>query len=722
MSRKVTATLYYALCAIEGGLVFSAYWQGADQSIAGGLFGVPPLRLSLLVVVGTLSIGFLALALLEWYARTDKQSPTVRLLAHRKLIFAAAVLFTFGLLSALIFALSPMRFERLYQYVLRFQALIWWAILIGIQFIVMTLVIYGRRYWMGTWQDIADHPRTEQLKQGLNSPYTGWVLLGLAFLVGLSKVWYGRFVDEHDNITVGWLLTEGYTLYRDVFSHHFPLPYYWNALVISIFGNSFVAIRVALLILQIGLFAISMRITRLFLAIGLTALSWNLINQFHRGQEAIYATFEGIFTTTIFIIIFWSLVTRNRLSKPVLVLLGTLMALAILTDPLMVYPVWIALLALFVAGWQTNDHQPALRKALWAVLIPIGMIILIGVIYAGYLALSGTALDFYQSTFWFNNEIYAKYVDAKPLRLARIGQKLLTGLDILDGRWYRELSPFMELETYHSVKLANEHLYSSWIFASFLSRLSILACMLGLIFDRKYWGAIALYAFSASLLVRADDGLYAIGFSMLSLFAAFYLLTDLRQPNWLFDNEEEGRGARKTPLRIGKFLWYALLLLIAAMQFWSAFRGGFYIASNRNTVMSKRHVTLYEKLGDDIGMLTCNQENVELSVFPINPIVHFVTEIPPASKYVFMYPWVAEIGQTELIAELREHPAAVVWINTARKSGSPDGVAAYMADTIKFLDEEYFIIGDDFWMSPELAEICEPSEAQIQEFLGEEIE
>jgi len=314
MSRKVIAPLYYALCAIEGGCVFNSYLRGADQNVAGALFSVTPLRLGLLVIVGSLSIGFLSLALLEWRTRTDAQSPTVRLLAKRKLIFAAAVLFTFGLLSALIFALSPMHFERLYQYVLRFQALIWWAILIGLQFIVMTLVIYGRRYWMETWQDIADHPRTAQLKQAVNSPYTGWVLLGLAFLVGLSKVWYGRFVDEHDNITVGWLLTEGYTLYRDVFSHHFPFPYYWNALVISIFGNSFVAIRVALLTLQISLFAISMRITRFHLAIGLTVLSWNLINQFHRGQEAIYATFEGIFTTTIFIIIFWSLVTRNRLS------------------------------------------------------------------------------------------------------------------------------------------------------------------------------------------------------------------------------------------------------------------------------------------------------------------------------------------------------------------------------------------------------------------------
>ncbi len=716
------ATLNFSLCATEGGLVLRTYWQGASQGPGAAFLGLPPLRLGLLMVISLLTMGFMVLALLEWRARTEDHSPTVRLLANRKLVFFATIIFTAGIFSVAIFALSPLRFENLYQYVLRFDVLILWAVLIAAQLIAMTLVIYSKRYWLDTWQDIADYPRTIRLIQVLYSPCAGWTMLGLAFLLGLSKLWYGRFVDEHDNITIGWLLTEGYTLYRDVFSHHFPFPYYWNALVISIFGNSFIAIRIALLTLQIGLFAMGMRITKFYLAIGLTALSWNLINQFHRGQEAIYASFEGIFTTTIFIIIFWSLVTRNRLRKPVLVFLGILMALAILTDPLMVYPVGIALLTLFAAGWQANAQQPLMRKVLRAVGLPLGTILLIGAIYTGYLALSGTALNFYHSAVWFNNEIYAKYVDAQPLRLARIGQELFSGLNILDGRWYRELSPFIELETYRSVKLNNEHLYAGWIFTGFLSRLSILTCGLALVFDRKYWGAIALYGFSASLLVRADDGLYALGFTMLSLFAAFYLLTNLRQPSWLFDYIAVRKGAWSTARKAAKYIWYPLLLIIAIMQFWSAFRGGFYIAKNWNTMMSKRHITLYEKLGDDIHNLTCSQANVELSVFPINPIVHFVTEIPPASKYVFMYPWVAEIGQVELIADLREHPSAVVWINTARKSGAPDGVAAYMADTIKFLDEEYFIIGDDFWMSPELAEICEPSEAQLQEFLGEETE
>jgi hypothetical protein len=142
------------------------------------------------------------------------------------------------------------------------------------------------------------------------------------------------------------------------------------------------------------------------------------------------------------------------------------------------------------------------------------------------------------------------------------------------------------------------------------------------------------------------------------------------------------------------------------MQFWSAFRGGYFLADHRVDIMNKRHVTMYNKVGDDIRELACDQEDLEISVFPINPIVYFVTGIPPASRYTFMYPWVAEVGQQELIAELRENPSAVVNININRKAGSPDGPAAYMADTIEFLNETYFIIGDAFWMSPELAELC----------------
>lgn len=54
------------------------------------------------------------------------------------------------------------------------------------------------------------------------------VLLGAILVSGLRFYrlrHYLDFTDENDNTTIGWLLTQGETLYGSVFSHHMPLAY-----------------------------------------------------------------------------------------------------------------------------------------------------------------------------------------------------------------------------------------------------------------------------------------------------------------------------------------------------------------------------------------------------------------------------------------------------------------------------------------------------------------
>jgi hypothetical protein len=701
MAKKFAGTIYFILCTLEGLWVLSVFLRPSD----GATFDLSPLRLSLVSGVLILVGVFTVLAVLEWRRKSDERSPVRVILAHRYLLLLFGFAFLAGIALAYIFLFSPMRLERPYGYYLRFQPLFIWGVLIVLQFYILSLWLGGVTYWRDTWRDFTRDPWVVKTRQSMNAPAGGLVLLALSLLFGLTKVYYGRFVDEADNITTGWLISEGYTLYRDVFSHHFPFPYYWVAMVVALFGNSFIAIRISVLLLQIGLFGISMRLTGFYLAIGLTSVAWNLINQFHRGQEAIYATFEGILMVVVFMVIFYLLTKKPAVSKAVLVFLGVLLALATLSDPLMVYPVLVAFGAMFVSGVKHGSklgYREGFRRVLW-----VGMSagVVLG-IFAISLFASGTAQIFYQDTIWFNAEIYSKYVDAGPLRVGQILQNAFTGLDILDSRWVQELSPFMPMETYRSVKLENESQYFSWIFASLLFRISILACVIGLALDRKYAAGIFMFLYPTALLVREDDGLYAIGFTLVSLFAAFYLLVELQRPAML-----RGIKPRRTNLldyagRAGWATWITLLVLIGLMQAWSAFRGGYYLLDHAPDILNSRHVTQYHKFGEDIRELGCDQEDLELSVYPINPIAYFVTEIPPASRYTFMYPWVAEVGQEELINELRNHPSAVVTINTARKADSPDGPAAYMADTIQFLNESYVFVGVDFWMSPELAEIC----------------
>jgi len=660
----------------------------------------------MIVISGLMIIAFIILALIELRALFGGYSPVNSLLNRpHKLILTIVLSFT-ALASVFVLGHVIHRLFELDVIIPLWQQHFIWGVFVLLQLIGLTTLLRGKGYWREARAELINKPYIQKMQSRLTPRNIGYILLAASFLIGLTKVYFGRFVDEAEIITFGWLISRGDVLYRDIFSHHFPFPYYWTAMVVNLFGNSFAAIRISVLLLQVGLFAVSMRITKYYLAIATTSVAWNLINQFHRGQEAIYATFEGIFMSVALILILWILIQSPKVMAGILVLIGSLLGLALLTDPLMIYPTSAALLGLLVSGikyprgrrWRVG-LQHFLIAALSAALV-------IGV-YGLYLLYSDTLSEFYLETIWFNAEIYSKYVDANPNRVGAILHNLFSGINILDSRWMHELSPFMPMEAYRSVKLEDENLYSSWIYAGFLFRLSILACSLGLVLNRKIAAGIFLYIYSGSLLVREDDGLYAIAFTLASLFAAFYLLFELRKPALLYEAKRSLTKQGNTILQTLRIGWVMLLILIGAMQVWSAVRGGYFIVDNPIAFVNSNHVWQYLKFGKDIRELGCNHEDLELGVYPINPIVHFVTSIPPVSKYVWMYPWVAEIGQDDLIAELRDHTSAIIWIRVERGAGSPGGVAAYMSDTIDFLNKDYqIVLKDAIWMSPELAEKC----------------
>jgi len=714
MRRRSLAVVYCVLCVIEGIWALASIWRLPGD-------GISQLRIVILAVVALGVGGFVALAVWEWSASDEARSLLSRLMVSPARVAGVFWLWLLLLLAVYPAGFSPMRIGLINSLFRRALPLLIWAALAILQFYILVLLLHEARYFQQGWQSIVRHRRTQAALRALRSPAAGYALLLVSFVIGLTKLYYGRFVDEADNLTVGWLLTQGYTLYQDVFSHHFPFPYFWVAGVVRLAGNSFAAVRISLLLLHLGLFAVSMKTTRLYQVIGLTSLAWNLINHFHRGQEAIYATFECLLMAAAFFTIFNLLVRRSRPGKFTLLWIGTTLGMALLTDPLMVYPAGIALLGVFISG--LRQRAPAavplregLRRALWS---GGAIAVLLGV-FAVYLLASGTAGDFYQQAIWFNQEIYAKYEDARTLRFDTLLRNAATGLDVFNPRWVRHIDPFISLPTYRSVKLEDENLYATWIFSGLLSRLSILACMAGLAMRRRISALAFLYLFAAAMMVRASDGLYAMGFTLVSLFAAFYLQVELRRLAF-FRAIHTRQGGLSTGWQVVQWVWLLVLVFIGGMQVWSAFRGGYYIVKNWNWFASQRHVRMYDEFGDEIRDLACGSPDLELSVFPINPIVHFVTGIPPASRYVYMYPWVAEIGKEELITELKANPAAVVWINTGRKSGEPDSPAVYMAEVIDFLNEEYFVLGQDFWLSPELAERCgvEPGKTPFTDEISE---
>jgi hypothetical protein len=454
-----------------------------------------------------------------------------------------------------------------------------------------------------------------------------------------------------------------------------------------------------------------MKVTHFYLAIGLTSLIWNLINQFHRGQEVLYQTLEGFFLVVSFIIIFDWLVKRSKPSYITLAFVGLLLGLSLASDPLAIYPVSVAALGVFVAG-MVYQSKARWREGFRRLLVVGAVSALILIIFLVNLIASGTFKDFYRSTIWFNAEVYPKYLEQtnqiSPFQLGSILHNITTGLDIFNPRWVENTSPFFPIEPGTWV---NEAAYYNWIYSGFLFRLSILACCLGLILNRKYLSAIFLLLYSAAILLRTPLAFYAIGFALLSLFAACYLLTQLRSPALISVKTSvetnrtelnEGPSLARRPIFVA---WSVLFILIAGMWLWASFRGAYFLANQTSIKQDKEALLVWNRIGHHIRDLACGQQ-VEVAVFVGNPMTYFVSGLLPATRYTFMNPWVAEISQQEIISALNHNPSAVVWLNRRKGNQSLYPPTDYLKNLIGFLDRSYIYLGDDYWMSPELAARC----------------
>ena len=63
----------------------------------------------------------------------------------------------------------------------------------------------------------------------------------LSAIFALFRFWETRywleFPDETDNIVVGWLISQGYTLYQDLFAHHMPMTYMLAHTIVTLFPH-----------------------------------------------------------------------------------------------------------------------------------------------------------------------------------------------------------------------------------------------------------------------------------------------------------------------------------------------------------------------------------------------------------------------------------------------------------------------------------------------------
>ncbi len=505
-----------------------------------------------------------------------------------------------------------------------------------------------------------------------NHRFIGLAMLAVQFILGVITLYWGTHVDEADNLVVGNLIFRGATLYKEVFSHHFPFPYIWMSAVVALAGKSIIAARLSVLIFHTVGFAIAMLASRKYLLTGITALLWGIVRPFYLGHMVLYTSFAGV---ALFVVLVVTLAILDDTVKPSWtqwITLAFFSWIAFLAGPLSAYAIFTSLVFLLL------KHPASGLKT--------GLLLLAGLLPTLTLfILTDTLQPFWENAILFNANVYNAYTDANPVRITDWLVQVLSGLGIPFGQWFR-FDPLKPIEFGYS-------LIDAWLFTGFLYRLGLVTASFLYILHKKYSTGAYLYLFAAATLLIARAHFRSQAFILAALTALAVLVV------------EQVRWAEVRPLLAS--LARGLRLVTLVMAFWLGIRLSGQIILERQNLTYDANFRKLERAGDRLDRLACGMENVHLADYPEGMYSYWFSDLAPVSKYIFMWPWVAEIGQQEMIRELQEQPLAIVVV-TDEVVWDAYPTLEYLAPLVEYLDANYHKVSKDTYISPALFESCPP--------------
>ncbi|GEM_PF-1508113 len=525
------------------------------------------------------------------------------------------------------------------------------------------------------------------LKRWLRANWLGGLLLLVAFGIGVITLFWGTFGDESDNLVMGLLLSRGSVLYRDIFSHHFPFAYYWASAVAGLFGPSIAVARLSVLLFQIGALAWAMVLTRYSVLIGLLGVLWSIVGLFFYSNFVLYTGFSGVSLAVILIIMVSILGKRITPGRKELLTLGVFATIAVLSDPLAIYPIGCALLFLALS--------PARLKG---TLVVGGVIAIALGAYGLYLLASGSAEAFYLDTIRFNAEVYAKYAYTQPLRITDLLKLASSALDLGGIAWRTD--PSMPL--YRSEPMA------SWLFAGFLFRVTMLLASAILLLRRRFVLAGYLYLYAVALLAINQFTFRLLPFALSASFVAIWLVVG---------NLDAGAVPQSVTGKAGRFqtilswlgrtgLPWAARVVIGYGFAWLLWRSADTLRLNQPQLSYEGSFAHDTAVADYIRRdLACGQPDVSLAYYPGDPIFNYLTGLPPVSKYLYVFPWVAEVALPEVIQVLQSGKT-VVYVDWQFPLWNLYWADNYLAPLKTYLDANYQKVEEGFYISPELAREC----------------
>ncbi|HUV71529.1 MAG TPA: hypothetical protein VMW25_00835 [Clostridia bacterium] len=231
----------------------------------------------------------------------------------------------------------------------------------------------------------------------------------LIFLISLSSFTFLFFIqrhfmtnfDEYDHLAAGFLMKNGWRLYRDIFSHHFPFPYYWIRLFTPFwkpetFARTISIFRMSLVVLYLFSFTsifFGFKNKKSKVAFCLWIIILGIFASLYHGNLILSETFSALAIFSLFwlilpIILGWE---KPSFYKSALGVIFSFVGF------------WTQPLLLILVLLPTLISPPQKKLRILTITLFVNFLPLI------YFSISGQLKDFVEEGLWFNFRIYPRY-------------------------------------------------------------------------------------------------------------------------------------------------------------------------------------------------------------------------------------------------------------------------------------------------------------------------
>ena len=236
------------------------------------------------------------------------------------------------------------------------------------------------------------------------------LMLVVIFAIAYSYTAAVRFCDEDDILTASWLISNGYVLYKDIFSHHMPLPYYimsipnlfLNPLSFDIFRCFFYIFIGSVFIFFNFYDKNGLRNFWLLIYIIILLLSFPLFN----GYWVLADTFFALGALAVFISVLNNPECNFSIKEMIVISSGV--AFCILSTLISVYPVLFFLVYYFTIRFIKNDCKYSFQLLKEDAKF-IGILSCPFLIWIVYTIFTDGFRDFIQNAYLFNTKYYSLF-------------------------------------------------------------------------------------------------------------------------------------------------------------------------------------------------------------------------------------------------------------------------------------------------------------------------